>query len=253
MCTRAVGALSHYLESEGIATTGISLIRLHSERIRPPRALWVPFELGRPLGVPDDAAFQRKVLDAAFGLLARPAGPVLEDFPEDAPKTDAPADVAVCPLNLPPPPVDAQAGGGYRAALEAEVASLAPWYDLSLRNRGRTTFGLSGLKPGELPAFITGFLDGGTPENPDPARPLANNLKLAADDLRSFYQEAVTAQPGSPGGRPVEDWMWNETVLGTVLLALSDACAASDDPVMARIGGKSLVPRRIALQHGRPV
>ncbi|MEX2641862.1 MAG: hypothetical protein WD270_00305 [Acetobacterales bacterium] len=247
-----MGALSHFLEHDGIATTGISLIRLHSERIRPPRALWVPFELGRPLGVPGDAAFQRKVLDAAFGLLGRQQGPVLEDFPEDAPETGAPADVAVCPVNLPPPPVDEKAGGGYRAALEAEVASLAPWYELSLRNRGRTTFGLSGMAPAALPAFLTGFLDG-TPENPDPGRPLANNLKLAADDLRAFYQEAVTAQPGSASGRRVEDWMWNETVLGKVLMALSDACAASDDPVLARIGGKSLVPRRIALQHGRPI
>ena len=56
MCTRAVGALGHYLERGGVPTTQISLIREHTERIRPPRALWVPFELGRPFGVPHDAA-----------------------------------------------------------------------------------------------------------------------------------------------------------------------------------------------------
>jgi hypothetical protein len=42
-----VGALGHFLEREGIPTTGISLVREHTEKIRPPRALWVTFELGR--------------------------------------------------------------------------------------------------------------------------------------------------------------------------------------------------------------
>lgn len=246
MCTRAVGALAHYLERDGLATTGISLIRLHTEKIRPPRALWVPFELGRPLGAPNDPAFQRKVLDATFALLAAPSGPVLADFPEDAPADAEAAAVTVCPVDLKPPPVDIEAGGGFRAALEQEMGRLAPWYDLALRNRSRTTFGLSGLEPMALPAFVTAFLDGGTPENPQPDRPLSQSLKLATDDLKAYYQEAVTAQPGSAGGRRVDDWMWNETVLGRMLFALSAACAASDDPVMARIGTNSLVPRRIA-------
>jgi hypothetical protein len=53
-----VGALGHYLEAEGVPTTSISLVREHTEVIRPPRALWVTFELARPLGAPDDAALQ---------------------------------------------------------------------------------------------------------------------------------------------------------------------------------------------------
>ena len=53
-CTRAVGALGYFLERQGIPTTGISLVREHTETTHPPRALWVTFELGRPLGVPDD-------------------------------------------------------------------------------------------------------------------------------------------------------------------------------------------------------
>mgnify|MGYP003335126148 CR=1 FL=1 len=64
-----MGALGHYLEQGGIATTAISLIREHTEAIRPPRALWVPFELGRPFAVPHDAAFQRRVLIAVLRLL----------------------------------------------------------------------------------------------------------------------------------------------------------------------------------------
>jgi len=61
-----VGALGHYLEEEGIATVGISLIRPQTENTKPPRALWVPFELGRPFGSPNDPRFQRRVLLAAL-------------------------------------------------------------------------------------------------------------------------------------------------------------------------------------------
>ncbi len=249
MCTRAVGALAHYLEREGLATTGISLIRLHTEKVRPPRALWVPFELGRPLGAPNDISFQRKVLDATFALLSANEGPVLEDFPEEAPADTDAAEAMVCPVDLKPPPVDIDAGGGYRAALEEEVGRLAPWYELAQRGRGRTTFGLSGLQPSALPGFVTAFLDGETPDNPIPDQPLARSLKLATDDLKAFYQEAVTAQPGSATGRRVDDWMWDETVLGRVLFALSDVCGRSDDPVMARVGTNSLVPRRVAARR----
>lgn len=79
-----MGALGHYLEEEGIPTTQISLIREHTVFIRPPRALWVPFELGRPLGRPGDPDFQLDVLRAAFTLLESPTGPVLRDFPTEA-------------------------------------------------------------------------------------------------------------------------------------------------------------------------
>ena len=75
-----MGALGHYLETEGLATTQISLIKEHTVSIRPPRALWVPFMLGRPLGDPDDVKGQRSVLDAALSLLQRKEGPALEEF-----------------------------------------------------------------------------------------------------------------------------------------------------------------------------
>jgi len=63
-----VSALGHYLEEEGIATVVIALIRPQAENTRPPRALWVPFELGRPIGPPGDAAFQKRVILAALGI-----------------------------------------------------------------------------------------------------------------------------------------------------------------------------------------
>ena len=51
----------------------------------PPRALWVPFELGRPFGAPDDAGSQKRVLLGALDLLEAEEGPILADFPDDAP------------------------------------------------------------------------------------------------------------------------------------------------------------------------
>ncbi len=53
--------------------------------MKPPRALWVPFELGRPMGVPNDQALQRRILLAALKLLEAGSRPILEDFPEEAP------------------------------------------------------------------------------------------------------------------------------------------------------------------------
>ena len=83
-----MGALGHFLERQGIPTTGISLVREHTETVRPPRALWVTFELGRPMGIPDDPPFQRRVVKAALDLLARTDGPLIADYPEHVPEVD---------------------------------------------------------------------------------------------------------------------------------------------------------------------
>ena len=64
-------------------TTGISLVRENAAAMRPPRMLWVPFPLGRPLGRAGDAEFQHRVIAHGLDLLHRPSGPVLEDYPED--------------------------------------------------------------------------------------------------------------------------------------------------------------------------
>ena len=80
-----MSVLAHYFEGDGLQTTLISLIREHTEQVRPPRALWVPFDFGRPLGIPGDADFQRRVVLAALSLLDANEGPVLVDYPEEAP------------------------------------------------------------------------------------------------------------------------------------------------------------------------
>ena len=157
-----MGALGHYLEMEGIPTTQISLVREHTAALNPPRALWVPFMLGRPFGAPNDAAFQRKVLLAVLRLLERDTGPVLEDFPEDAPHSDlgeAPEGLN-CPVTFP----RMRSDGTLTERLADEISQLRAWHDVAVKHRGRTTLGLTGLslpiyrlKKIQNCAFLRGF------------------------------------------------------------------------------------------------
>jgi hypothetical protein len=84
MCTQAVGLVAAELERQGIATVCLALLRMVAERVRPPRALCVPFPHGYPLGAPGDAVQQHAVLEAALRLLEGPGAvpPVLVDYRE---------------------------------------------------------------------------------------------------------------------------------------------------------------------------
>jgi hypothetical protein len=78
MCNQAVSLIAAELERRGITTVCVILLREIAEKVRPPRALTVPFRHGFPLGAPHDPALQRRVIEAALSLLARSDVPVLE-------------------------------------------------------------------------------------------------------------------------------------------------------------------------------
>ncbi len=199
-------------------------MREHTEIVRPPRALWVTFELGRPLGIPDDPPFQRRVVKAALDLLARTDGPILADYPADVPEVTDFSGWA-CPINLAPSQVD---------SLAAEIDRLATWHDQSVAKHGRTTVGVSGLDMPAAGALVTRALNGDLPE--------AQTLKEATDDLRAYYLEAASAfpDPGTPATR--KKWFWDETHLAKALLALQPALAASADPQHKILGNLTLIP-----------
>jgi hypothetical protein len=69
MCNQAVSLVAAELERRGISTVAIQLLRSVAEKVRPPRALVVPFRHGCPLGVPDDAKHQHAVIEAALRML----------------------------------------------------------------------------------------------------------------------------------------------------------------------------------------
>ena len=82
MCNQAVGLVAAELEREGIATVVIQLLREVAERVRPPRALFVPFPHGYPMGKAEDPAKQHAVLEAALRILEDRSltPPVLVDY-----------------------------------------------------------------------------------------------------------------------------------------------------------------------------
>ena len=60
------GVLARVFEEHGLVTTSISLVREHTERVKPPRALFVPFPFRHPLGEANDPELQTRVMRAAF-------------------------------------------------------------------------------------------------------------------------------------------------------------------------------------------
>jgi hypothetical protein len=85
MCNQAVGLIAAELERRGITTVCFVLLREIAEKVRPPRALFVPFRHGYPLGLPNDAEIQRDVIEAALRIAERDASPpILETFTASA-------------------------------------------------------------------------------------------------------------------------------------------------------------------------
>jgi hypothetical protein len=81
MCNQSVGLIASIIERAGIPTVGLSLLREVSEKVRPPRTLFVPFPFGYPLGKPNQPALQHQVIEASVNLLIKPDPlPVLADF-----------------------------------------------------------------------------------------------------------------------------------------------------------------------------
>ena len=220
-------------------------MREHTTKIKPPRALWVPFELGRPLGAPGDAAFQTRVLRAALQLFEAPNGPVLVDFPEDAPPVADDATPLACPVSFAPLLEELSTADLMRATLQREIGQLRTWYDLAVSTRGRTTIGVSRLTPEEMGAFIGAFLDGRTPPNPRSDIPIAALFRFAVEDLKSYYCEAITAQPGQNAvdSQTLSDWFWRETTAGRVLFAVQEVCQHSQVPGMQVVASSFLIPR----------
>jgi hypothetical protein len=251
-----VGGLAHILEDEGIPTTQISLIRVHTEKIKPPRALAVPFELGRPLGAPNEPDFQRRVLLETLKLLERPSGPVLEDFPDEPPGA-AEAEEAqgwACPVNFAPPVDDTNDADLVYQSLSQEVALLRPWYEEAVKTFKRSAFGISGKTPDEIARFLADFVidpEGTAP--PYEGESIGVGFKRMADDMRYFYTEAAIARPDQrTSDLEVANWLWGETTLGKVLVAIRDFSMESEEPSLKQLAPTAMVPthQRHRTQHG---
>lgn len=166
-----------------------------------PRALYCDFPLGRPLGRPNDPAFQRAVLDAAFALLDA-TEPTIVTYPESI------LDEVEAPLACPMPPrldpslpraVD-EARGLRRAFDRAEAGGL------------RTAVDVDAVEPA-LRAFQR-VVDGTPWEQAE----IPENPLVAALNIRSYYEQAAAALSDHvPAARAGESWFARETEAGTLM------------------------------------
>jgi len=78
VCTQTVGLAQATIEERGIPTASITMLAKITEKIRPPRALAVPYPLGFPLGEANNPELQTEVLQQLLALLERDDVPVLE-------------------------------------------------------------------------------------------------------------------------------------------------------------------------------
>jgi len=217
MCTRTVSTLARALEASGIATVSLCSNRAQAEIIGPPRGLYCEFPLGRPLGKPLDAAFQRRVLEAAFALLPRRDGPILEDFGEVI--TDAADEPLACPI---PPRLDLD-----EPAAISEARGLRQAYERGVARIGHTQVGRVVGADG-IPDAIRPYVEvvGGKAWNEveypggDPTTVLM--------DIRAYYEEAALGLSDEvPAARASESWYYRKTATGELmrryLAAVKDA------------------------------
>ncbi len=210
-----------------MATVCISLVRAQTEKVRPPRALWVPYALGRPLGSANDPEFQTEVIRAALAMIHSATEPTIEDYPVEAPDEAGPEQWA-CPLNIALPEGD----DSLTARLLAEVSGLRPWSAETRRVRGRTLFGASGASVDQVDDVARALAaiaeDGSVMERPSSEiawtveQPLLT--RHLADDLRTYYHEAIASQPGpgAPNHDALNDWIFGGTVLGETFQMIAD-------------------------------
>ena len=219
--------LARVFEEAGLSTVALALIRDHAERVKPPRALFVPFPLGFALGKPNDPPFQHLVLAAALGLLAATEGPVLADFEESA---DAPAEVLQAS--------DVDPGRLAARALDPadELTRMRGYYEQWLANHeGRTMVGLTGVPQRRwrgLVRFLQAFADGrdeGYPERPADV-PVLLFLRRAADDLKAFYFEAQMARRPDQVDNELNRWFWSETAMGALINRVAERVGGTSEP-----------------------
>ena len=228
------------------------MVREHTAAIKPPRALWVPYELGRPLGLPNDPDFQKRVLRACLGLLDADSGPVLEDYPEELPDDAAGGEMfgMSCPIDLPAPPTD---GSELTQSLLQEIGQITPWYELAVNQRRRTTVGISGLEIQDAARLLTDFIENSDTSSPRPEIEIGSMLKFVCEDLKAFYSEAMSAQPGMSSSLAVENWLFNETALGKILWKFREEHTNDTDSYTKYLARRSLIPDRQVQSKGAPV
>jgi hypothetical protein len=194
--------------------------RAQAELVGPPRGLYCQFPLGRPLGKPLDPGFQRQVLDAAFALLSRTDGPLIETFGEVIEdEVDQPLS---CPI---PPRLDPN-----EAEAVSEARGLRAAYDRAVARLGTTQVGRVVDADG-IPEAIRSFVAvvGGKPWN-GVDYPGGNPATLLMD-IRTYYEEAALGLSDHvPAARASESWYYRKTKMGELVRRYFAVIKDADPP-----------------------
>jgi hypothetical protein len=180
---------------------------------------------------------------------------VLEDFPDRPPGADdGDMEGWACPVSFARPPEDVGDAEIVEQALRQEIALLKPWYEEAVRAQRHSGFGISGKTPDEIARFLAGFVvDPAGTEPPIPGESLGTGFKRMADDLRYYYTQAAIARPDArTHDVEIANWLWGETTLGKVLIAIRDYAMDCDDPSLKRLALTTMVPshQRFRTKHG---
>ena len=199
-----------------MATVAIGSIREQIYGTAPPRGLFCDFPLGRPLGVPDDAAFQRRVIEHAFGLLERPE-PVVEDY--DVVIADEASEALVCPL---PARMDPDA----HPAID-EAKGLRPAYERAVAKYGNRAGAVRLLDADSIPAAIESFIrvaEG----HPWKQAGIPGIPARVSQDIRGYYEmAAMEIADHTPAAWAGYRWFRDQTRTGEVIQKARDAMRES--------------------------
>ena len=224
-----MSAIAHWLEKAGISTVVIGLVRLHLEKIAPPRALWVPFELGRPTGSPSDPELQRAVLEQALQLVVTAKKQTIADFKTDDsrftadPQWRAP-EIKKC------------------TSVEEECAALKSYYQRQCVDKSRTSVGVAKTPVIELASLFDEVFENKKLKAVRSDISARLMFRLALDDLKAYYIEAALAGSSKPSSQQLCDWIWKETLLGSRMRELRHRFMKSDDEKLQDLGAKFIVP-----------
>ena len=214
--------------------------------MQPPRALYVPFELGRPFGTPNDPGLQRRVLIDALRLLERTDGPLIEDFEfssADLKKNSEDNEEWACPVNLAIPQNSLNDIQMLTRDIRQEVTLLQPWYQASIKKfKGRRLDGLTVYSPLEIIDFLVSFIKDPDIESSLSNQPIGCALKLTSDDLKYFYFQSAMARPTNISDNQLESWFYGETLARKLLINIRAICLRHDNEVLKLIGRTNFVP-----------
>ncbi len=76
MCNQTVSLVAAEIERQGIPTVVLQFLKEVALKVGPPRALWLPFPHGFPLGKPEDPTLQKSIMLQALAMVDEEVSPL---------------------------------------------------------------------------------------------------------------------------------------------------------------------------------